>query len=901
MLFHNKLGGTGIMVLAIALLAIPGTGSAQLEEILVTARKRTENLQDVPLSISTISATQIERLNIATAEDVARLDPSVEFDYGYTLTDTRITIRGLSPTRGRVNAAVLIDGIDVTSESIQFAGGSMLATTRLLDVERIEIVKGPQSALFGRSAFSGAIQYVTKDPSEDLTGELKLGLGDEGRYDLTGAVSGMVSDTFGLRLYGNYWNEDGFYQDTATGADVGGGEGFGLALTARWTPTETFSAKARLSISDDEYDQAATAYARTNFSTTPDSSLFCLRPAFPGQPPPSCVFAVGPAGSGAPDTSSQTRFFFRGAVPSADALAVNLSPDTRTGGVYPGGERDLARFGLALDWDLGRGTFKSWTGFADATFAFLTDGDFDALLDGSGNDIAGRASEFNISNDTQQFSQELRYESELGGPVNFAVGALYWNEDAEQTDFNINILCFPAFFNCVDFATFQTIPASQIMAGVQPELSFNAREIEHTSFYALVEFDFNEDWKLSIEGRYSDEEENIVGTVCSSVLDFDWSPFFALPPGSFVQACQDPSLTPTGAPPGVPTFPFAVFGPSVPYLFNPTQQAPATTQALVSSDDFVTGRASLHWRVNDNAMVYGSVARAIKPGGTSTVTAGTWFDGGDFDGSPDEFTYLQEKLTAYEVGMKLDWLDGRMRTNASLFFQDYTDKQTGSQVITQSGIAVGRIINAGEAELTGLELLGQWLPTENWLVSVAYTYIDAEYTDFRFNSTSATDMIRGGGCARVVQPAVQFAPGQFLGGVCEIDITGNQLEDVPESALVFQGRYTAPTTLVADGEWYVEWDASWQEDRFIDPFNRRLVEANTLVNLRLGLGTETWEAMFYVNNATDSDKPISAQDAPGDVDASIVAPNSFSPTDGLTVTLPRPRHYGVQFSYRFGE
>jgi len=882
-------------------MVMPVTGSAQLEEILVTARKRTENLQQVPLSVNTISAEDIERLNIVTAEEVARLDPSVQFDYGYTQTDTRIVIRGLSPTRGRVNAAVLIDGIDVTSESIQFAGGSMLATTRLLDVERVEIIKGPQSALYGRSAFAGAIQYITKDPSEELSGSLKLGFGDEGRYDLSGAISGMASETLGLRLYGNYWNEDGFYQEQATGSDVGGGNGFGLALTAKWTPTDTFSAKARLSFSDDEYDQRATAYARTNTSATPDASLFCLRPAFPAQPAPGCVFAVGPDAMGAPDTSSQTRFFYAGATPRADQLAVNLSPNIRTGGVYPGGERDLTRFGLELNWELGQGTLKSWTGVADATFKFLTDGDFDAQLDAAGNDIAGRASEFNISNDTTQFSQELRYESNFDGPVNFAVGAQYWNEDAEQTDFNINILCFPAFFNCVNFANFQTIPASQILGGVAAERSFNAREVDHTSVYGVIDFQLGDAWKLSLSGRFSDEEETVVGTVCSSALDFDWSATFMLPPGSFVQACQDPSLTPTGAPPGVPTFPFAVFGPSVPFLFNPTAQAPVSTQSLVSSDDFSTGRISLQWQANPNLMAYGSIATAVKPGGTSTVTAGTWFDGGDFDGSPDEFTYLQEKLTAVEVGMKLDWLDGRMRTNAALFYQDYSDKQTGSQIITQSGIAVGRIINAGEAELTGLELLGQWLPTDNWLLSVAYTYIDAEYTDFRFQSTSATDMIRGGGCARVVQPAVQFAPGQFTGGVCEINIGGNKMEDVPEHAVVFQGRYSAPVAFGDKGEWYAEWDAGWQDERFIDTFNRRIVESNTLVNLRFGLKTEAWEAMVYVNNATDSDKPTSATDAPGDVDAAIVAPNSFSPTDGITVALPRPRHYGVQFNYRFGE
>jgi outer membrane receptor protein involved in Fe transport len=132
--------------------------SGGLDEVVVQARKVAENLQEVPLSISVFTAQDIARQNLSSNEDIARLDPSVIFDYGASLQDTRIVIRGLSPTRGRVNSAVLIDGIDITSESIQFAGGGLLATGKLFDLQQVEIVKGPQAALYGRSAFAGAIR-----------------------------------------------------------------------------------------------------------------------------------------------------------------------------------------------------------------------------------------------------------------------------------------------------------------------------------------------------------------------------------------------------------------------------------------------------------------------------------------------------------------------------------------------------------------------------------------------------------------------------------------------------------------------------------------------------------------------------------------------------------------------
>jgi outer membrane receptor protein involved in Fe transport len=228
-----------------------------LEEITVTARKTAENLQEVPLSITAIGSEQIDRLGIKDLADLSQQDTSVQFDEGFTPSDTRITIRGLSPTRGRPNAATLLDGIDITSEAVSNAGGSLLIDPALIDVERIEIVKGPQSALFGRSAFAGAVQYVTKDPADVLSGGIFLDYNVEGDEELRGNISIPVSDTFGIRLNGRVWNSDGYYENVATGKKIGGGKGTGGTITLKWEPTDTFSAKWRTDYSDDQFDIAA--------------------------------------------------------------------------------------------------------------------------------------------------------------------------------------------------------------------------------------------------------------------------------------------------------------------------------------------------------------------------------------------------------------------------------------------------------------------------------------------------------------------------------------------------------------------------------------------------------------------------------------------------------------------
>ena len=170
--------------------SVPVTVLAQIEEVVVTTRKREENLQDIPLAVSAITAEQIQRQGINSLADVVQNQPSVKFDQSFGPADNRITVRGLSNTRGRSNVAFLIDGIAVTTENLISAGSGLLANRRLLsDVERIEVVKGPQSALFGRSAFAGAISYITKEPGDEFEGRVNLDVGDYGRRTVDGGIS----------------------------------------------------------------------------------------------------------------------------------------------------------------------------------------------------------------------------------------------------------------------------------------------------------------------------------------------------------------------------------------------------------------------------------------------------------------------------------------------------------------------------------------------------------------------------------------------------------------------------------------------------------------------------------------------------------------------------------------
>lgn len=166
--------------------------AAQIEEILVTARKREESLQEIPLSVTAFDAAALERNRIQNIEDLAKYTPGLVFDGGFVPQDTRPQIRGLPATRGRPPVGILVDGIDVSSESMLTAGGGMLANLRLIDAERIEVVKGPQSALYGRVAFGGAINYISKKPGDEFEGSFTADVGDYGQFELNCAAQSAV-------------------------------------------------------------------------------------------------------------------------------------------------------------------------------------------------------------------------------------------------------------------------------------------------------------------------------------------------------------------------------------------------------------------------------------------------------------------------------------------------------------------------------------------------------------------------------------------------------------------------------------------------------------------------------------------------------------------------------------
>ncbi len=233
-----------------------------LEEVLVTARKKVENLQSVPIAIDAFTEQMLDEKAITTLEDVARYSSSLTFDVGVLPNDTRPVIRGLNITRGRPNVGILVDGIDISSETLTVAGGGAFANLSLLDLERVEVIKGPQSVTYGRSAFAGAVNYVTKRPVADqgLYGYVEAEYDEHEYGKLLGNVSFPITEQLAMGITALASDYDGYYENPNTGGDLGGSEQTGASIALNFQG-DNFSAYFRAEYADEEYTPRAVVNA----------------------------------------------------------------------------------------------------------------------------------------------------------------------------------------------------------------------------------------------------------------------------------------------------------------------------------------------------------------------------------------------------------------------------------------------------------------------------------------------------------------------------------------------------------------------------------------------------------------------------------------------------------------
>ncbi|MCL4790624.1 MAG: TonB-dependent receptor [Gammaproteobacteria bacterium] len=844
-------------VLGVSLLMVAPMASA-LEEIIVSARKREENLQMVPVAVSVLTSEEIAKLNITNIDDVSKLSSSVIFDQGFASQDTRITIRGLAPTRGRQNVAVLVDGIDIASQAIQTNGGGLLLNPRLFDLERIEVVKGPQNALYGRTAFAGAVNYITRKPSRDFEARVGTDIGNNGQLEVRGGVSGpLLGETLLGGINVASWNHDGFYTNSVTGQDVGGTDGEGVSGTLVWNINDRMSATFHTEYTDDNIEQAPySAITPIELKDIPLSARTDPDGAGPLVP------AINP---------NLTQIAAVNSLPDGDDLAVTLSEDPRTGADYPGTDRKIWRNTIDFTMDFDGMKFTSLTHYATSDVFSFEDG----RREGSVSDPAKTTgAEFWLRDETDLFSQELRLQSTTDGAVAWTVGALYWAEDKDVHDGSVNCIsnAAPPFAPGLNCAPQLAAISSDALRYIDPW----SQDTDHWSVYGLVEWEFMDSWKLIFEGRYSDEEVKVTGP---DRRDPDGTgPLCALP-----RAVDGRGLT-----------------------FPPCANFPASLSAAYGTlsdkvtDDFFSPKVTLQWQASADAMYYLSWAKATKPKGISIVGALTGFD-------PDASSFDDETLNVYEIGAKTGWLDNRLLVNSSLFYQEFDDKLVSSQKQDpDTGLLFAAPVNASKATVYGLELDIAWQATEALQLTASYTYLDTEYDDFTSLTKGPSTIADAGNCTIVEDPARLVAGSGVDDDFCQINLSGNELEYAPKHAFV--GGYSWRQPLIGDTDWLFEGDVIYQDDRYQDAVNTVEFDSYTIVDFRLGIVNKQWDVIAYVDNAFEDDAIKSSFRNTynqgitffGGSFSPLGPPSTFVLPGNQTPIKPDQRQVGLRVNYRFG-
>ncbi len=950
--------------------ALPMVASAQIEEVIVSTRRKAESLQDVPIAVSAITAEQIQRQGITSLKDVVANQPSVQFDQSFGPSDTRITIRGLSNTRGRSSVAFLVDGIDVTTENLISAGSGLLANRRLLnDVERIEVVKGPQSALFGRAAFAGAISYITKDPGDEFNGSVGVDIGDYGRRTVQGVVGGPLSDTFGVRLTGVQFNEDGYYQNSISGQDVGGSDGYGAALTMLWRPADAIRVRTRLEYSDENSDVRAVVNIKgdTPFYL-PENGKVISRPFITGNPATQKVesnatnlynFGTYCPKNGFDPTSPQglPAFCLPGKLKSANGLNVALSEDENTGKDFFGTKSTTFLGSLIASIDLGYGTLSSYTGWTDFDGADAYDQDYQAstALDFNGNGsvpysrdpvsgkLTGRLdtlmghNESNQETSTRQFSQEFRFATQWDGPVQITAGALLWQDIRKLQDRNNITFCAPygrvgasdltdSAGNVVTrFLTGTTVAVPvkdpttgrlQKVAGIcdgtgntnkswqdyrrqfsDPQFAstWDARTRD-VSFYGRLDWQLTDDFTLNLENRWVNETFNLTTPGNSSCTE---SAFATGGDATAGWPVETRSLCDIER---------VVFNEVDGSLLDPaTGGLTQRYQEGSSRSSFSTPKVTLAWRATDSANLFFSYGQAKKPAGINQLAGG----GGAEPPSIADQRFDAEELEAWEIGVKTNFeAAGFWNVNSSIFLQDYSQKQIGIQVVSSEGISQPRIVNVEGTKVWGFEFEALWQPgfMEGLTLGLSGTLLDAEYTDYTDDTRNLVKIAQYGDCPLIYKLGDQestdptdFDPaGTPPVAFCRLDYSGNELERSPKqsysSSLVLQRPF-----LDTPFEYLFELNGSWQDERWLEPENAVQLADYARLDMLVGLTSDKWDVVAYMNNVFDDDRFLTGGSGPdfGEQVTQLGFTAGFGTTHYFA-TLPDPRVIGVRGTYRFG-
>ena len=741
-MFRTTVKGLCTSILLVAVTTSGAHAQNVLEEIVVTAQKRVENVQDVPISISVMSQERLDSVR-SGGKDIRFLSskvPSlvVESDFGRIF--PRFYIRGIGNTDFDQNAS---QPVSLIYDEVVYEN-PMLKGFPVFDTNRVEVLRGPQGTLFGRNTPAGIVKIESNKPSDEFEAYVKLGVGNLDTTDFEAAIGGALSDSWSARASFLHQTRGDWVANRASDIDPG--------LTA---------------LDDESFLEGHTEYAyrlQLAYDSDSFSALFNLH--------------------GRDLDGTATLFRANIIEPGTNDFVAGFDPEVVN---FDGrNEQTLQSTGFTakLEWDLGDYTVTSITAFETVETFSRAD-----VEGGIGCSFCGPfmgpgfipfpAQTADGIPDHNQFTQELRINNDATERLSWQAGLFYFDEHLEVDSFNYSdrTVVFDGFANQV-------------------------QDTEAYAIFGQFDYDLSDDLVLTAGVRFSDDSKDYVA---------------------------ERSLDPFGGSPLPPTF-------------------------RNVSDSEVSGNLSLNYTINDDVSVYGRFARGFRaPSIQGRVLFG------------DAVTVANsETLNSFEVGVKSQLMDNRLRLNVAA----YALKMSDQQLTAGSGTAnANQLINADTTKGSGIEFDAELLATENLSLSLGLSFNSTEIDD------PTLSVLPCGAPCTVLDPA-----GSFPGSV---SLNGNDLPRAPEVTANFVARYTQP---LSNGDLVFQTDWVYRDDFSMFLYNSAEFHAPSLLEggLNIGYVTERWEVGGYVRNLTDELELIAAID--------------FNNLEGI---INEQRTYGIEATFRF--
>jgi len=541
-----------------ASIAMPAAAQNVLEEVIVTAQKREEGLQDTAIAITAIGGAMMDELNIRSSSDYEAIVPSLSVRDN----PSRLFLRGV----GRVtNSLGTEPGVAVYQDQVYTESFEVLSRATSLTTERIEVLRGPQGTLFGRNATGGAINVTSLKPSDEFEHHVRATGGDYGQLDLGASSSGPITDDLRYRIYGYQYTRDG-YVDNNGGDDVWDRDRWGLGAQLSWDISD--SVNLWVSYATDIRDN--------------ERELGILGGGYLITPYPD------------PDVRTQDSLLLSEAYQwDRENPTVKDSYEVDSNDVAKSKDDSNNKWAAHLTWDMDNLTLKYIGSYEDGNYT-NTNGDL-----GYTSNPENRVVE-STGQDSESYSHEIQFLSATDGPLQW-VGGLYYYHDEKEQPYTIR----SRLAEYLDYA----VPADEIgvfdpsTAQLNPGRVqyFQRGDLERDSYAAYFDanYSFNESWKLTAGLRYSYDEKdgfeeqyivtdlNVVDTIApgSGLSDYDiLKPIWEAT--GFPENCCGADITPE-----------------------------VSSRKLDDDWDNVSGRVVLNYSYSDDAMLYASIASGYKSGG----------------------------------------------------------------------------------------------------------------------------------------------------------------------------------------------------------------------------------------------------------------------------------------------